>query len=101
MLQEHEEMESNELMTEFWESASETYSDLHAQQAAEEQRQEGMQVRMNDSDCIVCRDRERTHAIMPCGHRCVCEGCARELYNRGQGCPQCRGSMDSFLRIYD
>merc|ERR1712008_233548 len=26
--------------------------------------------------CVVCLDAENTHALVPCGHKCVCNECA-------------------------
>lgn len=46
--------------------------------------------------CVVCLDRVSTHAIIPCGHRCVCDGC-KDLVT---SCPMCRGNKDSTLRVF-
>ena len=49
-------------------------------------------------ECVVCLDGEPTFAVVPCGHRCLCEGCrgaaARE-------CPLCRGPSQGTMRIYE
>ena len=47
--------------------------------------------------CVVCDDRERTHAIYPCGHRCLCETCATLI---GDTCPMCRGPNARVFRIF-
>lgn len=49
-----------------------------------------------DTCCVVCMDAEPTHALIPCGHRCVCGSCARRL----DSCPLCRKRSTSSLRIY-
>ena len=50
-------------------------------------------------ECVVCLSGEREHAIVPCGHRCLCRGCAM-LYGAGARCPLCRGPSVGVLRVY-
>ena len=40
------------------------------------------------SICVVCLADERTHILIPCGHMCLCEGCATGL--QWSTCPMCR-----------
>ena len=40
--------------------------------------------------CVVCLDREQTHALVPCGHRCVCASCISAVWSNGRVCPVCR-----------
>ena len=49
-------------------------------------------------ECVVCLERVSTHALMPCGHRCVCEKCAQILNNRA--CPICRTLVEKAVRIF-
>jgi len=54
-----------------------------------------------ENSCIVCLDRPKTHAFMPCGHRCVCETCGEAVRaQRPSECPVCRQSIHSVQRIY-
>jgi Ankyrin repeats (3 copies)/Zinc finger, C3HC4 type (RING finger) len=46
--------------------------------------------------CVVCRDACASHALVPCGHRCVCGKCARLTV-----CPICRAAVRSTLCVYD
>jgi len=50
--------------------------------------------------CTVCLERPRTHALTPCGHRCLCERCAN-LAALEYACPICRARATGLLRIYD
>ena len=53
--------------------------------------------------CTVCLDDAelRCVACIPCGHCCVCEGCARLLMQQWQpSCPICRTKATAFQRIY-
>jgi len=52
----------------------------------------------DDSFCVVCLDNDATHAIVPCGHLCVCAECGdpTKLYN----CPMCRGRIGQFMKIF-
>jgi hypothetical protein len=49
-----------------------------------------------ESKCVVCIDNEATHAGVPCGHRCACATCAKEL----ELCPLCRKETPHWLRIF-
>ena len=49
--------------------------------------------------CGICYTRERTHAIMPCGHAGLCETCSSRVVRRGR-CPTCRQAVESSVRIY-
>ena len=41
--------------------------------------------------CVVCFDAPKDHLIVPCGHQCVCAGCAELLTKtRTPTCPVCR-----------
>jgi len=48
------------------------------------------------SECVVCMEAQAVVALMPCGHRCVCEGCATVL----RQCPMCREPIVEAKRIY-
>lgn len=55
------------------------------------------------AECTVCLSCPPASALLPCGHRCVCEACAaavlaaRPLPPR---CPLCRGAVEGACRIY-
>ena len=51
-------------------------------------------------ECVVCMDGENTHIFFPCGHKCVCEGCAAMIMGDSAECPTCRGKASQTLRIY-
>ena len=50
-----------------------------------------------ESDCVICLTSNSTHAIVPCGHQCVCETCAKQLPNF---CPICRVNIDNVIKIF-
>jgi hypothetical protein len=49
--------------------------------------------------CGICYSRERTHAIMPCGHAGLCESCSTRVVRRGR-CHTCRADVESAVRIF-
>jgi len=54
-------------------------------------------VEESDEDlCDICMDAEPTHAFVPCGHRCVCEGCSGKF----RECPICRQRIQSVIKIF-
>ena len=48
--------------------------------------------------CVICHDALMTHVIVPCGHHCLCTGCAET--KAITSCPLCRASVESFLRVW-
>ena len=57
---------------------------------------------MHDSDreaCVVCLDEAKSHALVPCGHKCVCGPCGERL---AQGhCPVCRTAVTMSMRVWE
>ncbi|TYZ68564.1 hypothetical protein PybrP1_006091 [[Pythium] brassicae (nom. inval.)] len=56
------------------------------------------------NECVVCKDKEATTAIIPCGHLVFCEEDS-DVYRRSSPanhvvCPVCQRELISFLRIY-
>lgn len=50
----------------------------------------------NKSCCSWCMQEEKQVMAFPCGHRCLCQTCAR----RKRVCPRCDTRVDSYVRIY-
>ena len=50
------------------------------------------------TECVICLDAEPVMALLPCGHRCVCEECGPIL--QGRACPICRTLVDEIKRIF-
>jgi len=53
-----------------------------------------------DQLCVVCLTAGKTHAFVPCGHRCVCRSCGSELLREARPCPVCRAQTQSILQIF-
>ena len=51
------------------------------------------------AECVVCLDKEPTHALVPCGHLCLCDACSSACVDTGE-CPVCRVPVLSALRIW-
>lgn len=49
--------------------------------------------------CVVCMTGERSHAMIPCGHKCLCTACATN--NVFTDCPICRTPVQSIYEIYE
>jgi hypothetical protein len=44
--------------------------------------------------CVMCLDARKDHIILPCGHQCVCKGCAEQLTRtKTPTCPLCRRAI--------
>jgi serine/threonine protein kinase len=53
-----------------------------------------------DDECAVCFDGVRTHAFVPCGHRCVCEECAGFLMQQTKKCPICQQPAQQTMQVF-
>mmetsp|Transcript_17088 Transcript_17088/g.47689 ORF Transcript_17088/g.47689 Transcript_17088/m.47689 type:complete len:473 (-) Transcript_17088:215-1633(-) len=51
-------------------------------------------------NCVVCLDSQADCALIPCGHLCLCEGCAYSLRDRTPSCPMCRQPSIFMQRIF-
>ena len=54
-----------------------------------------------DNLCVVCLAEDRTHAVIPCGHRCLCTQCALTIGSGSTTCPLCQSRFDSVVQIFD
>ena len=50
------------------------------------------------AECVVCLDSLPTHAVLPCGHRCLCAGCVGAA---ARECPVCRTPSQGTVRIFE
>lgn len=51
--------------------------------------------------CVVCLTKPKTHAFVPCGHRCVCASCGPNLCREtGASCPVCRAPAQQLLHVF-
>ena len=54
-----------------------------------------------ETQCVVCFDAPKDHAIVPCGHQCVCARCAKQLTKtRTPMCPVCRGPIRETMKVF-
>ena len=51
--------------------------------------------------CCLCLSEPKTHLLLPCGHKCVCEDCVPLLSAPGAICPLCRVGVASTVRVYE
>jgi hypothetical protein len=51
-------------------------------------------------ECCVCLDKDKSHALLPCGHLCVCVDCADQLAAGNSPCPVCRRPIDRAVQIF-
>ena len=49
--------------------------------------------------CVICMFAERSHACVPCGHKCLCEGCADVA--KVKTCPMCRKEVMMMVQVWE
>jgi len=54
------------------------------------------QAGIDGKNCVICYERPKTHALLPCGHRCVCGTCKKKIVQ----CPLCRQYVIEAVKIY-
>lgn len=50
--------------------------------------------------CSICLVNKSKILSTDCGHLCVCIGCSKNIYNRNDNCPICRGPWKNLLQAY-
>jgi len=62
---------------------------------------QALDLQEDDSDsCVICQVGQKTHAMIPCGHMCICYKCV-DHFPAGAQCPMCRaGIICNPTRIY-
>ena len=59
---------------------------------------------VNGEKCTICLANPFEILFQPCGHVCVCQDCAKTLYEKSQRlqpkCPICRAVINDSQRIY-
>jgi len=51
--------------------------------------------------CVICLSVPKTHAFVPCGHRCVCLPCGNDVLKQASPfCPICRAEAKHLLQIF-
>ena len=54
---------------------------------------------LKPQQCVICIAAAATHAFLPCGHRSVCEQCAKK-FGVGNPCPICKKAIDDTRKIF-
>uniref|UniRef100_A0A7S3D9I8 RING-type domain-containing protein n=2 Tax=Palpitomonas bilix TaxID=652834 RepID=A0A7S3D9I8_9EUKA len=65
-------------------------------QARERQVRREREEAETEKQCKICYTNDTSHALLPCGHFCVCEECLPHL----RQCPICNGDFVDSNRIY-
>lgn len=50
--------------------------------------------------CVACQNSQKCVALVPCGHVCLCVGCAHHIGMTTRKCPLCTKKMESQLRVF-
>lgn len=64
----------------------------------ENQDQESREEEMKE--CVICLCAKSDHALIPCGHLCVCKNDGKYLVQKKMKCPICRKKIDGVIKIY-
>lgn len=51
--------------------------------------------------CVICLAVEKTHALAPCGHKCLCCACADMVMRTSRLCPICREETLIAMKIFE
>jgi|TARA_B100000513_G_scaffold194885_1_gene124450 hypothetical protein len=72
--------------------------ELQLEAARRERREE-----VESKACVICLERPKEVALLPCAHLCLCSECTTQMQSRGElyHCPCCRAEVDEVRRIYD
>eukprot|EP00931_Biecheleriopsis_adriatica_P068999 TRINITY_DN4288_c1_g1_i1.p1 TRINITY_DN4288_c1_g1~~TRINITY_DN4288_c1_g1_i1.p1 ORF type:complete len:391 (-),score=89.92 TRINITY_DN4288_c1_g1_i1:186-1358(-) len=51
-------------------------------------------------ECKICWEAEATHIVLPCGHFCMCKGCAQRVLHSTGKCPVCKVGVHSDFKVF-
>jgi len=89
------ETETEESETETEESETEESETEESETETEESETES---ETEDDYCVICLDAKKGYACVPCGHLCLCGGCAAGA--KPTECPICRGPISTIVKIF-
>ena len=52
-------------------------------------------------ECVICMEGDKTHLVFPCGHKCLCGGCAALIGKSLHVCPVCNTAAIGATRVWD
>jgi hypothetical protein len=53
-----------------------------------------------EPECCVCLELPKSHIFIPCGHFCVCQGCADLIMGASMQCPMCQQVCTVCARVF-
>lgn len=57
--------------------------------------------KVSSDSCIICMEKPRSHAFVPCGHFASCESCATaSMLQDDNRCPVCRQHIERAMRLF-
>lgn len=55
-----------------------------------------------EQQCAICMSEKAEFLVIPCGHKCGCEGCLSQIYGQSdKKCPVCRKIMTGFVKVFN
>ncbi|KAJ3448675.1 hypothetical protein M0812_01157 [Anaeramoeba flamelloides] len=93
--------ECNKSITVITKEMNSTQIEIHNLQNENKKLKEtgSLQLKKNlNSCCVICLENTRSQVIVPCGHSCLCEECAK-YFKRKRVCPICRKKITKILTI--
>eukprot|EP01084_Bolivina_argentea_P273469 465847_1 len=60
-------------------------------------REQLLNKKEKENECVVCMDQKRTYICLPCGHLCLCTNCAKDI---GNTCPLCQCQCSDIKKVF-
>ena len=58
-------------------------------------------IEYKENCCVICLDAACDCIFLPCGHRCVCSECAKEVMKNQSKCPLCQRHLKAFKHCFE
>ena len=55
----------------------------------------------NGDKCPICLNGIKSHIIVPCGHKCLCEACSHKIKNNNEKCPICNNKVENIYKVFE